>query len=153
MTNAILSTFVAFALTSSPAPAPNYYSWISPEIAEHIEAYVINGEYHEYLDFNGDGVLNIADAVGVSKRYADNVKYGNEITIDAETVEDIIAENYDVDAMYWEFDMVDGDITREYEITTDRIITARIYIELSDYSTDFVTIEINPFEERAIVIS
>lgn len=153
MTNAILSTFVAFALTSSPAPAPNYYSWISPEIAEHIEAYVINGEYHEYLDFNGDGVLNIADVVGVSKRYADNVKYGNEITIDAETVEDIVAENYDVDAMYWEFDMVDGDITREYEITTDRIITARIYIELSDYSTDFVTIEINPFEERAIVIS
>lgn len=153
MTNAIFSTFVAFALTSSPAPAPNYYSWISPEIAEHIEAYVINGEYHEYLDFNGDGVLNIADAVGVSKRYADNVKYGNEITIDAETVEDIVAENYDVDAMYWEFDMVDGDITREYEITTDRIITARIYIELSDYSTDFVTIEINPFEERAIVIS
>lgn len=153
MTNAIVSTFVAFALTSSPAPAPNYCSWISPEIAEHIETYVINGEYHEYLDFNGDGILSIADAVGVSKRYADNVKYGNEITIDVETVEDIIAENYNVDAMYWEFDIVDGDITRKYEITTDRIITARIYIELCDYSTDFVTIEINPFEERARVIS
>ena len=123
MTNAIVSTFVAFALTSSPAPAPNYCSWISPEIAEHIETYVINGEYHEYLDFNGDGILSIADAVG------------------------------NVDAMYWEFDIVDGDITRKYEITTDRIITARIYIELCDYSTDFVTIEINPFEERARVIS
>lgn len=153
MTNAILSTFVAFALTSSPAPAPNYYSWISPEIAESIKTNVINGEYHEYLDFNGDGDLNIADVVGVSKRYADNVKYGNKITIGAETVEAIVAENYDFEAMYWEFDIVDGDITREYEITTDRIITARIYIELCDYSTEFVTIEINPFEEIARVIS
>jgi hypothetical protein len=149
----ILSIFVAFALTSSPAPAPNYSSWISPEIADCIKTATINGEYYEYLDFNGDGNLNIADAVGVSKRYEDNVKYGNEITIGADTVESIITENYNIDAIYWEFDLINDDVVREYEITTDSIITARIYIEFIDYSTDFVTIEINPFEETATVIS
>lgn len=153
MTNAISSIFVAFALTSSPAPAPNYYSWISPGIADHITECVINGEYHEYLDFNGDGELNIADVVGVRKRYQDNVKYGNEITIDRETVEAIIEENFSDTCIYWEFDRVGEDITRQYSVTTDSIITADIYFEFEDFSTEHVEIEINPFEEIATVIS
>lgn len=153
MTNVISSIFVAFALTSSPAPAPNYYSWISPEIADHITECVINGEYHEYLDFNGDGELNIADVVGVRKRYQDNVKYGNEITIDRETVEAIIEENFSDTCIYWEFDRIGEDITRQYSVTTDSIITADIYFEFEDFSTEHVEIEINPFEEIATVIS
>lgn len=148
----ITPIFLAFALTSSPAPAPNYYSWISPEIADHITECVINGEYHEYLDFNGDGELNIADVVGVRKRYQDNVKYGNEITVDSEVVQAIFDENV-MDVMYWEFDSVDNEITRQYEITADSIITADIYCELTDFSTEHITIEINPFEERVSVIS
>lgn len=148
----ITSIFLAFALTSSPAPAPNYYSWISPEIADHITECVINREYHEYLDFNGDGELNIADVVGVRKRYQDNVKYGNEITVDSEVVQSIFDEN-GMDVMYWEFDSIDNEITRQYEITADSIITADIYCELTDFSTEHIVIEINPFEERVSVIS
>lgn len=34
--------FIAFSLTSSPQPAENYYSWISPEIADVIQECVIN---------------------------------------------------------------------------------------------------------------
>lgn len=148
----ITSIFLAFALTSSPTPAPNYYSWISPEIADHITECVINREYHEYLDFNGDGELNIADVVGVRKRYQDNVKYGNEITVDSEVVQSIFDEN-GMDVMYWEFDSVDGEITRQYEITTDSIITADIYCELTNFTTEHIVVEINPFEEYVGVIS
>ena len=148
----ITSIFLAFALTSSPAPAPNYYSWISPEIADHITECVINREYHEYLDFNGDGELNIADVVGVRKRYQDNVKYGNKITVDSEVVQAIFDENV-MDVMYWEFDSIDNEITRQYEITADSIITADIYCELTDFTTEHITIEINPFEEYVGVIS
>jgi hypothetical protein len=148
----ITSIFLAFALTSSPTPAPNYFSWISPEIADHITECIINREYHEYLDFNGDGELNIADVVGVRKRYQDNVKYGNKITVDSEVVQTIFDENV-MDVMYWEFDSVDNEITRQYEITADSIITADIYCELTDFSTEHITIEINPFEEKVSVIS
>ena len=148
----ITSIFLAFALTSSPAPAPNYYSWISPEIADHITECVINHEYHEYLDFNGDGELNIADVVGVRKRYQDNVRYGNEIIVDSEVVQSIFDEN-GMDVMYWEFDSVDGEITRQYEISADSIITADIYCELTDFTTEHIVVEINPFEEYVGVIS
>lgn len=148
----ITSVFLAFALTSSPTPAPNYYSWISPEIADHITECVINHEYHEYLDFNGDGELNIADVVGVRKRYQDNVRYGNEITVDSEVVQSIFDEN-GMDVMYWEFDSVDDKITRQYEITAGSIITADIYCELTDFTTEHIVVEINPFEEYVGVIS
>lgn len=93
--------FMCFSLLAgTPQPAENYHSWISPEISDIIIDYVIKGEYHEHVDFNGDGELTIADAVGVRKRYEDNCTYGNEITVDNETVESIIAENYSVDCIY-----------------------------------------------------
>ena len=148
----ITPVFLALALTSSPTPAPNYYSWISPEIADHITECVINNEYHEYLDFNGDGKMNIADVVGVRKRYQDNIKYGNKIIVDNEVVQAIFDEN-GMDVIYWEFDSIDGEITKQYEITADSIITADIYCELSDFTTEHITIEINPFEEIVGVIS
>lgn len=146
--------FMCFSLlVGTPQPAENYHSWISPEISDIIIDYVIKGEYHEHVDFNGDGELTIADAVGVRKRYEDNCQYGNEITVDSKAVETIVKENYLVDAMYWEFDIINGEIEREFEITASEITTARIYIELSDYSTEFVEIEINPFTECVRVTS
>lgn len=152
MTN-ILSIFTAFALTSSPAPAPNYYSWISPEISDTILEYVIEGEYHSHLDFNGDGALNIADVVGVRKRYTDNVKYGNEITLDREVVESIIEENYLTNCTYWEIDFVNDIPTRQYELSVTDITNANIYFEFEDSTTDNLKIELNPFEETVIVKS
>lgn len=151
----LTSTLLCLALTvGSPQPADTYYSDMSPETAQHIMECVLNEDNSEkYLDFNGDNVINIADYVGVTKRYQDNCAYGNEITVDSKAVETIVKENYLVDAMYWEFDMINGEIEREFEITASEITTARIYIELSDYSTEFVEIEINPFTECVRVTS
>lgn len=149
----IVSVFLALAMSSAPAPADNYYSWFSPEIADHILTAVVNDEYYVHLDFNGDGDLTVADAVGVLRRYNNNVTYGNELTVDSETVESIIAENYNVDCIYWEFDFVNNEPCRKYELTVDEITTANIYLEFADDTMDNVTIEINPFEEKVSVLS
>lgn len=143
--------FIAFALTNSPMPADNYYSWVSPEIAETVQECVINGEYREYLDFNGDGDLNIADVVGIAKRYQDNITYGNEITFDREVVKAIAFENYTDELIYWEIDRVNGELCRQYELTVNEITQAEIYMEFEDYS-DTVIVEINPFEENIKVV-
>ena len=143
--------FVAIALTSSPMPADNYYSWISPEIADEIQELVISGEYREYLDFNGDGKLSIADVVGVSKRYQDNCRYGNELTLDSETVDAIVVENYTDFPIYWEIDRVNGQLCRQYELTVSEVTSAEIYLEFEDFS-ETVKVEINPFTETITVI-
>ena len=143
--------FVAIALTSSPMPADNYYSWISPEIADEIQELVISGEYREYLDFNGDGKLSMADVVGVRKRYQDNCRYGNELTLDSETVNAIVLENYSESPIYWEIDRVNGQLCRQYELTVSEVSSAEIYLEFEDYS-ETVKVEINPFTETITVI-
>ena len=143
----IATAFLALALHSSLMPAPNYYSWYSPEIANHIVDCIINEEYHEHLDFNGDGVLSVADAVGVLRRYYDNIEYGNELTVDGDTVQSIIEENYSVECVQWEIDFVNGEPTRKYELTVNEITTANIYLIFEDDTTDNIEIEINPFEE------
>lgn len=143
--------FVALALTSSPMPAENYYSWISPEIADEIQELVISGEYREYLDFNGDGKLSMADVVGVRKRYQDNCRYGNELTLDSETVDAIVLENYSESPIYWEIDRVNGQLCRQYELTVSEVSSAEIYLEFEDFS-ETVKVEINPFTETITVI-
>lgn len=144
--------FAAIALTSSPQPAPNYYAGISPAVSAEIQQLVLDGQYREYLDFNGDGNLNIADVVGVEKRYQDNCTYGNEITLDRETVQAIAEENYIDDLLYWEIYRADGELTRQYELTAADIMTAEIYLEFEEYSEN-VTVEINPYTEIITVIS
>jgi len=155
--------FMCFSLLAgTPQPAENYNSWISPEISDIIVDYVIKGEYHEHVDFNGDGELTIADAVGVRKRYEDNCTYGNEITLDKETIVDIAWENYTTEYMeredfvdnlmlYYEIDFVNGEPCRQYELTVSEITTAHIYYEFTDDTTGSIDIEINPFEETVRV--
>ena len=143
----IATAFICLALHSSLMPAPNYYSWFSPEIANNIIECVVNDEYHEHLDFNGDGVLSVADAVGVLRRYYDNIEYGNELTVDGDTVQSIIEENYSVECVQWEIDFVNDEPCRKYELTVNEITTANIYLIFEDDTTDNVAIEINPFEE------
>lgn len=138
--------FFALALTSSPQPAPTYYASISPETAAEVQQLVINGEYRKYLDFNGDEALNIADVVGILKRYQDNTTHGNEITLDSVVIYDIIAENYSEEAIYYEVYRVNEQLTRQYEITADEISTAEIYIEFENFS-DVVKVELNPYTE------
>ena len=143
--------FTALALTTSPMPADNYHANISPEIAMEIQELVIDGEYREYLDFNGDGALNMADVVGVSKRYQDNITYGNEITLDRDVVDSIVSENYTSECIYWEIDRINNELTRQYELTADDIMTAEIYVEFESYS-ECVMVEVNPFTETITVI-
>ena len=142
--------FIAFALTSSPQPAENYYSWISPEIADVIQECVINDEYREYLDFNSDGELNMADVVGVRKRYQDNCKYGNKITLDSEVIDSIIEENYSEPAIYYEIYRIDGQPCREYEISVNDIRTIDIWIEFENFG-ETVTVIADPIQERFTV--
>lgn len=144
--------FIALALTSSPQPSENYFASISPEIATEIQELVLDGEYRQHLDFNGDGELNIADVVGVSKRYADNCKCGNTITLDYEVVDSIISENYSEACIYWELDRIDGKLTRQYELTASEIMQAEIYIEFEN-SSECVVVEVNPYTETITVIS
>lgn len=139
--------FILFALTSSPTPAPNYCSYVSPAVAEEI---MYSTEYQEYLDFNGDGELNTADAVQVSKRYNDNITYGNTITVDSEVIESMINENYSDECIYWEIDFIKDDFCREYEMTVNEITTFHVYVEFEDYCTGF-NAETNPFEEKIII--
>lgn len=150
--------FTVLAATSSPQPAENYHSWISPQIADIVQQYIIDGKYYNHLDFNGDGELNIADVVGISKRYQDNVQYGNEITLDEETIIDIAWENYTTDYMeredfvensllYYEIDFINGEPCRQYELTAEEILTAHIYYEFTDDTTGGIDVVINPFTE------
>lgn len=146
-----IGIFLALALTSSPMPSENYYASVSPDIADEITELVISGEYREYLDFNGDGKLSMADIVGVAKRYQDNCRYGNELTMDSETVNAIVLENYSESPIYWEIDRVNGQLCRQYELTVNDIATAEIYLEFEEFS-DCVTVELNPYTETISVI-
>lgn len=142
----ILSTFIALALTSSPTPVETYNSWVSPVIADEIQELVLDGEYREYLDFNGDGQLNMADVVSVRKRYQDNCRYGNEITMNSEVIYDITRENYTNELIYWEIDRINGEPCRHYELAVSEVTEAEIYVEFENHS-DTIIVEINPFEE------
>ena len=152
MTTALVFTALAISASTLPNPVENYYSWFSPEVADIVCDYAANEEYHEYLDYNGDGQLSISDAVSIARRYQENCDYGNQITIDAEVVNSIIEENYTIPCMYWEFDRVDDRIVRQYEVITDCIISADIYLEFEDFSSEHIVIEIDPFQETATVI-
>lgn len=148
----MFNVFVALALTTS-MPAANFHSWFAPEIADSIVKEVVNEEYHEHLDYNGDGKLDILDAIGVMKRYNENIENGNKITLDEETVQAIIEENYKTECVYWEIDFIDSIPCRKYEYTTDKITSANIYLEFEDDTIDNIEVEINPFKEIVSVLN
>lgn len=148
----LTNIFLAFALTTSPAPSANYNSWISPEIsAEIVENITCGNADKMYLDFNGDNVLNVADAVGVLKRYTDNVNNGNELTIDSETVSAIYAENFTEDMEYFEFYNINGDNCRQYDITVSDVSIVDIWVENEEIGTT-IKVKVNPIEEYVEVL-
>lgn len=147
----LLSIFTVIALTSSPMPAETYGSWVAPEIADIIQECVINGEYRSYLDFNGDGELNMADVVGVRKRYQDNCKYGNTITLDGDTVEAIVEENYSEPLIYWEVYRIGNDNCRQYEISVSETTEIFLWVEFEN-SGETIRVVADPFTETITVI-
>lgn len=143
-------------LTGAPTPAPEFRAPISDETAAAMLDTITSGEEaapDPAQDFNGDGALNIADFCGISRRHYINTHEHTEITIDAETVEAIAAELYPDDInnyFYYEFDMINGDLCREYETTADEITTARIYFEFENWSETRAAI-INPHTETITI--
>lgn len=158
----MLTEMCLIAAIAKPIPAENYTSWISPAVADIVQQYVIDGKTYSYLDFNGDGALNIADVVGISKRYQDNCTYGNEITLDLDTVYDIGWENFsdnqdreqfiENELIYFEICRVNDVPCRQYELTVSEISEAEIYFEFEE-SAESVTVRLNPYEETIQVIS
>lgn len=158
----MLTEMCLIAAIAKPIPAENYTSWISPAVADIVQQYVIDGKFYNHLDFNGDGELSIADVVGISKRYQDNVQYGNEITLDYETIIDIGWENFsesldreyftENELLYWEICRVNDVPCRQYELTVSEISEAEIYFEFEE-SAESVTVRLNPYEETIQVIS
>lgn len=139
----------ASLLAGTPQPADNYYSDVSPDTAEIVLNYVMDGEYHEFLDFNGDGELNIADVVGIRKRYEDNCKYGNKITVDSEVINMIYEENFREAAL----DTVIRYKGKTYkELTVSKITTAEVWYTFADCE-EGVRIKINPYTESIRVIN
>ena len=126
-------------------PAETYYSWMSPEIADEIMSEVATGNYHAYLDYNGDGELTVSDAVCVAKRYNDNCANGNTYGLTTEKLREIIAENF-VDCISWEICSTNGKPCRMYDLTVNEVTDAEIYVEFAENSETF-TLEIDPYKE------
>ena len=145
------------ALTGAPTPADSFRAPIGGETAAAMIDSIITAEgdtpaADPALDFNGDGALNIADFCGVSRRHYISTHEQTAITVDAETVEAIAAQMYpnETTYFYYEFDMINGDLCREYEATADEVTTARIYFEFENWSTTHRA-EINPKTETITI--
>jgi hypothetical protein len=145
------ATPIAYAIEEKPMPADTYYSWYSPQIANNILQYIINEEYHPHVDFNGDGILTLSDAVSVYQRYNYNVKYGNTITLDENYINRVAEEN-GLNIIYWEIYKINNDACREYEYTANDITTVYVWYE-EEEKGDSLIIELNPFEEKMQVMN
>lgn len=126
-------------------PAENYNSWFSPEIASVVAEATINGEYYQHLDFNGDGVLNAVDAFSIYKRYTENETYGNELTVDEDTIYSIVEENYNMDdVMEWEL--------MGYDNKFSEMSYVDLLVRMNDGTAEIITLVVNPVEERITVV-
>jgi hypothetical protein len=134
------------------APAENYYAEISPEISAEIITCIINGEYRQHIDYNGDGNLTIADAVCVEKRYQNNCICGNSLEFTGDDVREIIAENYAEYPIEWEICSVNDDPCCCYDITVSEITDINILFEWENQS-EVIEVELNPYTEIYKVLS
>lgn len=148
MISAILTAMTALI------PAPNFYSWYSPETATACMEYAVQGVYAPHLDFDGDGILSTMDAVKIYKRYNMNLENGGSYVFDESGVMRIVEENVPAEKyneyFYYEIDFIDGTPCRKYAYTATQITTAHVYCELNGSSFDF-TVSIDPFKELVSV--
>ena len=148
---AICKGGTALASEEKPIPADNYYSWYSYDIADNVINYIINGEYHPHVDFNGDSKLTMCDVVSIIKRYEYNVKYGNTITLNDDYINNVAEEN-GLNIIYWEIYKINDELCRKYEYTADNITTVYVWYE-EEEKGDSLIIELNPFEEKMQVMN
>lgn len=141
------------ALTATPQP---FLDAVSPETSQLIVDYLVSGKSYVWLDYNGDGEMNLADAVGVLHKYETNVRDGNELELDLDTIYDIgwenLSENLDREdfieneLLYYEIERVNDKPCRQYDLTVTEKSEAVIYYEFEDFA-DTVTVSIDPITE------
>lgn len=100
--------------------------------------------------------MNLADAVGVLHKYETNVRDGNELALDLDTIYDIGWENLsknldredfiENELLYYEIERVNDEPCRQYDLTVTEKSEAVIYYEFEDFA-DTVTVSIDPITE------
>lgn len=140
------AAFGVMIIGCAVAASENYYSEISPEVSAEIQELVIAGEYREYLDFNGDGKLTIADSVGVERKYQYNVQNGNTVIFDREDVQSIVAENYADSPIQWEICGINDEPCRVYEVEISEVTRLTILLDFVEYG-ESLEIQVNPYTE------
>lgn len=141
------------ALTATPQP---FIDAVSPETSQLIVDYLVSGKSYAWLDYNNDGEMNLADAVGVLHKYETNVRDGNELELDLDTIYDIgwenLSENLDREdfieneLLYYEIERINDEPCRRYDLTVTEKSEAVIYYEFEDFA-DTVTVSIDPITE------
>ena len=133
-------------MTALLIAAATFYAAISPEVSAEIQGCAIRGEYREYLDYNGDGALTIADAVGVERQYNYNVEHGNTVVFDREDVADIIAENYEDSPIQWEISSINDEPCRLYDVEICEVTRLTVALDFAEYG-ETLEIQVNPYTE------
>lgn len=150
MMTAILTAF-ALSATSAFGMADGY----SPSSADAIMNAAINGEYHAFMDYNGDGVLSVMDAIGVLKKYHENSTNGNTLTYGESEVLAVVTENLNPseysDFFYYEIDFVNGEPCRLYSYDYSEYTVLHVYCEVNDSVFQY-TVGIDPITETATVL-
>ena len=140
------AAFGAMIIGCAISASENYYAEISPEVSAEIQQLVIAGEYREYLDFNGDGKLTIADSVGVERKYQYNVSNGNIVVFDREDAQEIIAENYADSPVEWEISSINDEPCTLYEVEISDITRLTILLDFVERG-ETLEIQVNPYTE------
>ena len=142
--------FTPTILAAALVAVPSFYSYYTPEVATHIALEAAAGNYHEYLDFNGDGTLDLTDAVKVLQRRQNNIDNGCTAYFGTEEVNEIFEEN-GINCIYWEIDFIETEATRQYELTTQEKVNVHIYYE-TEIECDGFWINIDPVSELIPVL-
>lgn len=150
MMTAILTAF-ALSATSAFGMVNGY----SPSTADTIMTATVNEEYHAFMDYNGDGVLSVMDAIGVLKKYHENSTSGNTLTYGESDVLAVVAENLNPseysDFFYYEIDFVNGESCRLYSYDYSEYTVLHVYCEVNDSVFQY-TVGIDPITETAIAL-
>lgn len=150
MMTAILTAF-ALSATSTFGMVNGY----SLSTANTIMTATVNEEYHAFMDYDGDGVLSVMDAICVLKKYHENSTNGNTLTYGESDVLAVVEENLNPseysDFFYYEIDFVNGEPCRLYSYDYSEYTVLHVYCEVNDNVFQY-TVGIDPITETATVL-
>lgn len=151
----IIMTVSALACAISLVPASFFTSPITPETADSCLSCAVSEVYNEEMDFDGNGILDVMDAVKIYKAYTLTLNNSYEYTFGEKDVIAIIEKSVDSDMysnyFYYEIDFVDGCPCRKYEVTTTSNIEIHVYCELNDDVYQF-TVMVDPTNQLVSVL-